>query len=70
MVLSSLEGFVRMCRSRHERAFKEDTKGRESEPGSSYDVGGRNGHVGRQRFPHLGCVKLGAPPALLPGQDS
>lgn len=33
MVLSSLEGFVRMCRSRHERAFKEDTKGRESELG-------------------------------------
>lgn len=33
MVLSSREGFVRMCGSRHERAFKEDTKGRVSELG-------------------------------------
>lgn len=70
MVLSSLEGFVRMCRSRHERAFKEDPKGRGvGARKSSYNVGGRNGHVGRQCFPHSGCVKLGMPPTLLPGQD-
>ena len=53
MLLSSLEAFVRMCRSRRERAFKEETKGRGvGAQKSSYPVGGRNGRVGRQCFPH------------------
>ena len=49
---------------------KEDTKGRGvGARKRSYNVGGRNGHVGRQRFPHSGCIKLGMPPTLLPGRD-
>lgn len=53
MLLSNHEGFVRMCKSRHERGFKEETKGGGvSSQRRPYPVGDRNGAVGRQ-FPTL-----------------
>lgn len=55
MLLSSLERFVRMCRSKHEREFREEPTGRGVQDlESSYPVGRRNGCVGRQCFPHFG----------------
>lgn len=60
MLFSNLEGFIRMCKSRCERKFKEETQGRGvGGQRSSYPVGERNGGVGRQSFPHLRRLKLG-----------
>lgn len=67
---SNLEGFVRMCKSRHERGFKEETKrggvGTQQRP---YPVGDRNGAVGRQ-FPALEAFKIRHANSLPSGQDS
>lgn len=61
MLISNLERFVRMCKSRCEREFKEEAKGRGVEP---HPVGERNGSWEKAMFPILGCLKLGMPPAL------
>lgn len=72
MLLSNLEGCVRMCKSRCEREFKEKNpkQGESVLRKGLYPVGERNGGVGRQCFPHSRHLKLGMPPALPSGQDS
>lgn len=71
MLLSNLEGFARMCKSRCERQFKEETKDRGVRAQKSpCPVGEWNCGVGRQRFPHSRRLKLEMPPALPSGQDS
>lgn len=66
---SNLEGFVRMCKSRHERGFKEETKrGGVSTQQRPYPVGDRNGTVGKQ-FPALEAFKIWPANSLPSGQQ-
>lgn len=70
MVLSSLEGFIRMCRSRHEeRSVQEDPKGRGVGLEKFLQRGRKEWPCGKAVFPTRGCVKLGMPPTLLPEAD-
>jgi hypothetical protein len=64
MLIFNLEGFIRMCKSRCEREFKEETKGRGvglREFSTPWAKGMADEE--QHRFPHSRRLKLCMPPA-------
>ena len=71
MLLSSLEGFVRMCKSRCERKFKEETQSRGVRgPEKFLPCGRKEWWCGKAVFPTLEAFKIRYATSPASGQDS